>query len=66
LANERINGAITHNYAIEAYGLMRFEKWSLELKKYTMNDREREIFYLSIQDIAKIRKMLKDLVAERR
>lgn len=45
---------------------MRFEKWSLELKKYTMNDREREIFYLSIQDIAKIRKMLKDLVAERR
>lgn len=62
LANERINGAIINRYAIEAYAVMTFKKWSSELKRYSLNDIERQDLYFCIQDISLVRRMLKDLV----
>ena len=65
LINERINGAIIREYAIEAYAVMNFEKWSSCLKTYMFNGPEREFLYSKLQDIGKIRKMISKYVEEK-
>lgn len=62
--NEKINGAVASAYAIEGYCLMPYKKWSYNLKKYALDDEEKNCLKSNLQHIGVIRDELQRILVE--
>lgn len=60
MLNEYINGGITNEYAVEAYSVCSFDKWSSCFPTLLLKEGERDKYKKNLQDIMIIRTMLEE------
>lgn len=64
ILNEKINGAIANCYSLEAYSILDFNLWQINLKNNILNKSERDKLYSNIQKMKFTREELEKFYEE--